>query len=112
MDSEHVFERLVAQSLESRCILLNVGLYGSLNTFCHGTADFEIYTYIITQIAKCISGLSFYVCSHRLMHTHKKINTHCLRLCAISKHGSVTDRKQTDGQTQEYANETKRVRRL
>lgn len=73
MDSEHVFEQLMAQSLESCCILLNVGLYGSLNTFCHEIADFEIYTYIITQIAKCISGLSFYVCSHRLMHTHKKI---------------------------------------
>lgn len=77
MDSEHVFEQLVAQSLESCCILLNVGLYGSLNTFCHETADFEIYTYIITQIAKCISGLSFYVCSHRLMHTHKK-NKHAV----------------------------------
>lgn len=77
MDSEHVFEQLVAQSLESRCILLNVGLYGSLNTFCHETADFEIYTHIITQIAKCISGLSFYVCSHRLMHTQKK-NKHAV----------------------------------
>lgn len=71
MDSEHVFEQLVAQSLESCCILLNIGLYGSLNTFCHETADFEIYKYIITQIVNAFQVYLF-MYAHADTHTHKK----------------------------------------
>lgn len=81
MDSEHVFEQLVAQSLESCCILLNVGLYGSLNTFCHETADFEIYTYIITQIVNAFQVYLF-MHAHTDLCTHtKKINTLSSALC-------------------------------
>lgn len=73
MDSEHVFEQLVAQSLESCCILLNVGLYGSLNTFCHETADFEIYKYIITQI---VNAFQVYLFMYAHADTHTQKNKH------------------------------------
>lgn len=75
MDSEHVFEQLVAQSLESCCILLNVGLYGSLNTFCHETADFEIYTYIITQI---VNAFQVYLFMYAHADTHTQENKHAV----------------------------------
>lgn len=106
MDSEHVFEQLVAQSLESCCILLNVGLYGSLNTFCHETADFEIYKYIITQI---VNAFQVYLFMYAHADTHTQKNKHTVFGFVPSANTGVL---QTDGQTQAYANETKRVRRL